>query len=73
MVLETVGMNLNQETIWGKDIGYQLIHIGFLEELAPVTSPLPKEPGWNALEGDYSWRDGIQSSGSCTPLGLCEI
>lgn len=37
-------VNLNQQTMWGKDK-----HKGLLEELAPVISAQPGEPGWNAL------------------------
>jgi hypothetical protein len=55
----------------GKDIGYELMHKSLLEELAPVMSPQPEEPGWNAL-GDCS-REVLQSSDSWTPFGLHEI
>lgn len=32
-------VNPNQQTLWDKDTGYELMHKGLLEELAPVISP----------------------------------
>lgn len=39
LVLEFAGVNLNLETVMGKDTGYELMRKGLLKEPAPVISP----------------------------------